>query len=215
MEASAIAYYHQEIDMPIVKLLLCDDAPQFKLITDELSLCWVHDGRHYKRLRPVVPNHQKELTAFRGRYWNFYRELYKYKKNPSCELANSISTEFDILFSTKTGYNELDERIAKSKAKKQELLTVLNHPEIPLHNNRSENGARVQKRREDVSLQTKTKEGTEAKDTMMTIVETAKKHSISSFKYIYDRVSKTFKMPSLAKLIRAKAASQPTNYDSS
>jgi hypothetical protein len=215
MEAGAIAYYHQGIDMPIVEVLLSDDAPQFKLITDELSLCWVHDGRHYKRLSPCVSNHQKELTAFRGRYWNFYRELYKYKKNPSCELANSISTEFDILFSTKTGYNELDERIAKSKAKKQELLTVLNHPEIPLHNNRSENGARVQKRREDVSLQTKTKEGTEAKDTMMTIVETAKKHSISSYKYIYDRISKIFKMPSLAKLIRAKAASQPTNYDSS
>ena len=214
MEAGAIAYYHQEIDMPIVNLLLCDDAPQFKLITDDLSLCWVHDGRHYKRLRPVVQNHQKELTAFRGRYWNFYRELYKYKKNPSCELANSISAEFDILFSTKTGYNELDARIAKSKAKKEELLTVLNHPEIPLHNNRSENGARVQKRREDVSLQTKTKAGTEAKDTMMTIIETAKKHSVSSYKYIYDRISKIFKMPSLAKLIRVKSASQPTIYNS-
>ena len=185
MEASAIAHYHQEIDMPIVKLLLCDDAPQFKLITDDLSLCWVHDGRHYKRLRPVIPNHQKKLTAFRGRYWNFYRELYKYKKNPSCELASSISAEFDILFSTNTGYNKLDARIAKSKAKKEELLTVLNHPEIPLHNNRSENGVRVQKRREDVSLQTKTKAGTKAKNTMMTIIETSKKHSISSYKYIY------------------------------
>jgi hypothetical protein len=214
MEASAIAHYHQEIDMPIVKLLLCDDAPQFKLITDDLSLCWVHDGRHYKRLRPVVQNHQKKLTAFRGRYWNFYRELYKYKKNPSCELASSISAEFDILFSTNTGYNELDARIAKSKAKKEELLTVLNHPEIPLHNNRSENGARVQKRREDVSLQTKTKAGTEAKDTMMTIIETAKKHSISSYKYIYDRISKIFKMPSLGNLIRVKSASQPTIYNS-
>ncbi len=73
MEASAIAYYHQQIDMPIVKLLLSDDAPQFKLITDELSLCWIHDGRHYKRLMPIVPNHQKELETFRGRYWNFYR----------------------------------------------------------------------------------------------------------------------------------------------
>jgi len=214
MEASAIAHYHQEIDMPIVKLLLCDDAPQFKLITDDLSLCWVHDGRHYKRLRPVIPNHQKKLTAFRGRYWNFYRELYKYKKNPSCELASSISAEFDILFSTNTGYNKLDARIAKSKAKKEELLTVLNHPEIPLHNNRSENGARVQKRREDVSLQTKTKAGTEAKDTMMTIIETAKKHSISSYKYIYDRISKIFKMPSLGNLIRVKSASQPTIYNS-
>jgi len=214
MEASAIAYYHQDIEMPIVKLLLGDDAPQFKLITDELSLCWVHDGRHYKRLMPIVPNHQKKLEAFRGRYWNFYRELYKYKNNPSCEFAGSLSAEFDILFSTKTGYDELDKRIAKSKAKKKELLTVLNHPELPLHNNRSENAARVQKRREDVSLQTKTKEGTNAKDTMMTVIETTKKHAVSSYKYIYDRVSKAFKMPSLAQLIRTKAASQPTIDDS-
>lgn len=214
MEASAIAHYHQEIDLPIVKLLLSDDAPQFKLIIDELSLCWVHDGRHYKRLLPIVPNHQKELESFRGRYWNFYRELYEYKKNPSDEFANSLSAEFDILFSTKTGYDELDKRIVKSKAKKKELLTVLNHPELPLHNNRSENGARVQKRREDVSLHTKTKEGTKAKDTMMTICETAKKHAVSSFKYIYDRVIKAFEMPSLAELIRTKAASQPTIDDS-
>jgi hypothetical protein len=214
MEASAIAYYHQQTDKPIVKVLLSDDAPQFKLLVDELSLCWVHDGRHYKRLMPVVPDHQKDLTTFRGHYWSFYRKLCMYKKNPSCEFADSLSAEFDILFSTKTGYDELDKRIAKSKAKKKELLTVLNHPELPLHNNRSENGARVQKRREDVSLQTKTMEGTEAKDTMMTIVETAKKHSISAFKYIYDRVSKTFKMPSLAKLIREKSANL-ANYDSS
>jgi hypothetical protein len=214
-EASAIAYYHQETNMPIVELLLCDNAPQFKLITDELALCWVHDGRHYKRLRPVVQNHQDELAAFRKRYWNFYRVLCKYKKNPSLEVANSISAEFEMLFSTKTGYDELNKRIAKSKAKKKELLTVLKHPELPLHNNRSENGARVQKRREDVSLHTKTKEGTDAKDTMMTIVETAKKHSISSFKYIHDRVSQTFKMPYLADLIRAKATPHVTTHNSS
>ncbi len=205
LEVSAIAHYHQETKMPVVRLLLGDDAPQFKLITDELSLCWIHDGRHYKRLSPIVLAHQNELTAFRGRYWNFYRELYKYKKNPSTEFANSLSSEFDTLFSTKTGYDDLDVRSAKSKAKKKELLTVLNHPEIPLHNNLSENGARVQKRREDVSLHTITEAGTKAKDTMMTIVETCKKHGMSSYQYIYDRVSKTFKMPSLASLIKEKA----------
>ncbi len=214
MEASAIAYYHQEFNTTIIKVLLGDDAPQFKLITDELALCWVHDGRHYKRLRPIVQDHQDELATFRGHYWNFYRKLCKYKKNPSQELAKSISAEFDTLFSTKTGYNELDKRIAKSKDKKKELLAVLKYPALPLHNNRSENGARTQKRREDVSLHTKTIEGTKAKDTMMTIVETGKKHSISSFKYIYDRVSQTFKMPHLADIIRAKATHPVTIHDS-
>jgi hypothetical protein len=215
MEASAIAYYHQETGMPIVKLLVSDDAAQFKLITEELSLCWVHDGRHYKRLTPIIPVYQKELSTFLKCYWNYYRELYKYKKYPSIALANSLSEKFDILFSTITGYEDLDKRIAKSKAKKEELLTVLNHPEIPLHNNLSENGARVQKRREDISLQTKTKAGTDGKDTMMTIVETAKKHAVSSYKYIFDRVSKAFKMESLANLIRAKVAPQKLAFDSS
>lgn len=205
MEAAAIASYHNETGIPIVKLIVCDDAPQFKLLTDKLSLCWVHDGRHYKRLNPLVPMYQEQLIAFRERYWNYYKNLFYYKHNPTPERAESLSEEFDTLFSTKTGYNELDERIAKSKAKKEELLTVLKHPEIPLHNNLSENGARIQKRREDVSLQTKSKEGTRAKDTMMSIVATCKKLGVSAYRYIYDRVSQTFALPSLAQLIRAKA----------
>ena len=46
-----------------------------KIPTKELSLCWVHDGRHYKRLMPIVPNHQKELTTFLDSYWKFYHTL--------------------------------------------------------------------------------------------------------------------------------------------
>ena len=46
LEAAAIAWYHQEEDYPVIQILLCDDAPQFKLLTEELALCWVHDGRH-------------------------------------------------------------------------------------------------------------------------------------------------------------------------
>jgi hypothetical protein len=197
-----------------VEVLVCDDASQFKLLTDKLGLCWVHDGRHYKRLNPVVSMHQEQLQAFREHYWKYYHKLYKYKHRPSAELARSLSEEFDTLFSTTTGYDELDERIAKSKAKKAELLTVLAHPEIPLHNNLSENGARVQKRRQDVSLHTKTEEGTQAKDTMMSIVETCKKLGVSAYHYIYDRISQTFNMLSLAELIRAKAATKPIPEDS-
>ncbi len=214
MEAAAIASYHSKTGMPLVTVLVCDDAPQFKLLTDELSLCWVHDGRHYKRLNPFVPMHQKQLTAFRERYWKYYRKLFNYKKNPTSEEAKSLSAEFDTLFSTKTGYDELDKRIAMSKAKKEELLTVLKHPEVPLHNNLSENGARIQKRREDVSLHTKSKEGTQAKDTMMSIVETCKKMGVSAYRFIYDRVSQTFELPSLAELIRGKAENQPAYNDS-
>jgi len=208
-EAAAIAAYHSEVGFPVVDVLMSDDAPQFKLITNAHMLCWVHDGRHYKKLHPIMPVHQDLLETFRSHYWEYYRKLYEYKQNPNSENAELLSTDFDELFSTETGYKELDDRIAKTLAKKDRLLTVLYYPGIPLHNNRSENGARIQKRREDVSLQTKTDEGTRAKDTMMSIVETCKRLGVSSMKFIYDRISKKFELPTLAQLIRAKAASKP------
>ncbi|MCP4405344.1 MAG: transposase [bacterium] len=208
-EAAAIASYHQQTGHPIVEVLVCDDAPQFKLLTDDLALCWVHDGRHDTRLRPVVPGHQARVEAFLQQYWEYYRALYLYKQTPSAELAHALSVEFDTLFSTTSDYAALDERIAKSRAKKQELLAVLRRPELPLHHNPAEHGARSQKRRDDVSLQTKTPQGTRAKDTMMSIVETCKKLRVSAYHFFFDRITQTFHMPSLADMIRAKAASQP------
>nr|QNO46650.1 hypothetical protein LDPDHNFI_00004 [Methanosarcinales archaeon ANME-2c ERB4] len=50
MEAGAIAAYHQQTDFPVIPILLTDDAPQFKRLTYEQALCWVHDGRNYKKL---------------------------------------------------------------------------------------------------------------------------------------------------------------------
>ena len=205
MEACAIISYRQETGIGVVKVLVCDDAPQFKLLTDELALCWVHVGRFYKRLNPIVPLHQKKLDDFLKCFWEYYRKLAAYKKNPTSEQAKLLDKEFDILFSLKTGYDALDERIQKNKAKKEELLVVLKHPEVPLHNNLSENGARVEKRRQDVSLQTKTDEGTKAKDTMMSVVESCKKLGVSAYKFIHDRINGKFEMPSLAEMIKTKA----------
>ena len=209
-EAAAIAAYHQETGHPVVKILLCDDAPQFKLLTEELALCWVHDGRHYKKLEPVVPLHARLLTAFLERYWDFYAQLLAFKAQPCAELAASLAAEFDQLFATQTGYEDLDERIAKTKAKKTMLLLVLRHPELPLHNNACEVEARVAARRRDVSLHTMSAAGTRACDTMTSIVRTAKKLGLSAFKYIRDRVSLSFQLPSLAELIRARAAKRFT-----
>ena len=202
MEACAIASYRQDTGISIVKILVSDDAPQFKLLTDELALCWIHEGRHYKRLRPVLARNQDALKLFLKRYWDYYRQLLCFKNNPTEAESKNLQTNFDQLFSTITGYDSLDNRILKSLAKKTELLVVLTHPNVPLHNNLSENGARVEKRRSDVSLQTKTDEGTRAKDTMMSIVETCKKLGVSGYKYIHDRVSKKNEMPSLASNIK-------------
>ena len=206
MEAGAIASYHAETGYPVVEVIICDDAPQFKLITKDLGLCWVHDGRHYKKLSPIVPDNEKKLEDFRKTYWEYYEKLLKFKEKPEQELAETLSKEFDKVFSTTTGYEHLDERIKKSKSKKDELLMVLKYPEIPLHNNASELGVRAQVRRRDVSLQTKTAEGTKASDTFLTIVETAKKLCVNVYNYIFDRVSKRNDVKSLAEIIKEKVS---------
>ncbi len=207
-EAGAIASYHQQLDHPIVEVLVCDDAPQFKLLTEEVALCWVHEGRHYTRLHPVVPDHRAQLDDFLRQFWAYYRRLYLYKQAPSAQQAQILSAEFDALFEATTGYAELDDRITKSAAKKSALLTVLRYPEVPLHNNPAEHGARVQKRRADVSLHTKSEAGTQAQDTMMSIVETCKKLGVNAYNFMYDRISQTFALPTLAELIRAKTRAQ-------
>lgn len=203
-EACAIAYYQQQTDFPIANTLLADDAPQFKLLTRKLALCWIHDGRHYKKLRPFVPSHQTALAAFRRRYWVYYTGLLKYRREPTPEKKAGLENQFDELFMTITGYEELDDRIAKTLAKKTELLQVLENPQLPLHNNAAELGARVQARVRDVSFQTRSEEGTLIKDTFLTINQTAKKLGVSFYDYVYDRVAGKFVMPSLAELIAQK-----------
>jgi hypothetical protein len=209
MEAAAIAAYHRQTCVPVIDILLADDAPQFKKIVEELALCWIHEGRHYNRLDPIAPCNVEALKEFKTRFWDFYGELLKYKNDPNPEKAEKLSIQFDELFSTKTTYDALNERIEKTRKKKDELLKVLKYPWLPLHNNDSELGARVEKRRQDVSLHTISEAGTTAKDAFLTITQTAKKLGVNAFNYINDRVSKKFSMPALSDLIVEKAMPLP------
>jgi hypothetical protein len=217
LDATAVAAYHADVEFPVVRLLVCDDAPQFTLVTEELALCWVHEGRHYKKLMPSIPYHQALLETFVQRFWTYYDQLLAYRQQPTPAEATRVAGEFETLFATITGYRALDERIAKTRAKKGCLLMVLAHPEIPLHNNPAELGARARVRKRDVSFGPRTREGATAWDTFMTLAATATKLGVSFYHYIHDRVSGASQMPSLADLIveRAKVLNLGASWDTS
>jgi len=206
LSAAAVAAYHAEDDLPIVRLLLCDDAPQYHWIAEELALCWVHEGRHYKKLMPVFVHHLEMLNNFRKQFWEFYDELLAYRQQPSPEESVRLGAEFDRLFSTRTGFDALDSQIAKTREKKEPLLMVLKYPEIPLHNNPAELEARQRVRKRDISFGPRTQDGVKAWDTFMSLAATSKKLGISFYQYIHDRVSKANEIPSLASLIEAHAS---------
>lgn len=208
LDATAVAAYHAELGHPVVRMLLCDGAPQFTWVTQELSLCWIHEGRHYKMLTPYVAHHRQLLADFGKEFWAYYRELLAYREAPSAVEAARLSASFDLLFATVTGYQLLDATIAKTRDKKDFLLKVLAHPEIELHNNPAELGARARVRKRDVSFGPRTSEGTRAWDTFMSLAETARKLGVSFYAYVHDRILGTNLVPRLDTLLTERAATQ-------
>jgi hypothetical protein len=203
--AAAVAAYHAEKDVAIVDTLVCDDASVFHWLTHTTMLCWVHDGRAYKKLEPIIALHRQHLEGFRKRYWEYYDQLLAYREKPTENERKRLESQFDILFATETGYHDLDQRIAKTRAKKASLLLVLQHPELPLHNNASELAVRRRVRKRDVSFAPRTQLGLHAWDTFMTLADTARKLGISFYAYIRDRVSATNQIPPMSLLVTKRA----------
>jgi len=203
LESAALAWYQQS--EYYIQYLMTDDAPQFNKLALHHILCSIHEGRHYKKLNPLSDINRNILSIFLNQFWDYYDTLLTYKEAPSLEMATQLSMQFDNLFATTTGYDALDQRIVLTRAKKTELLLVLDHPFLPIHNNGSELGARVQARIRDINLQTVSENGTKSKDTFATLVQTSRKMGVNFYRYVYDRLTKKFEMPSLAELILLKS----------
>ena len=203
-EVLAIAGYRTQSDYPVVSLLLCDDAPQFNELTAQLALCWIHEYRHSKKLIPRFSSHLQILERFSEDFWSLYRALLAYREHPTHAEAELLRTRFERLFGQPSGYDQLDERLAMTLAKQKSLLMVLSHPEILLHNNPAELGARQRVRKRDVSLQARTREGIAAWDTFQTLVETANKFGVTIYQYFHDRMAQSHLIPAFATLIQER-----------
>ena len=205
-EALALAAYRARGDWPVVQTLVCDDAAQYRLVTEALGLCWVHEGRHYTKLIAHVPLHQRLLADFRHDFWAYYHELLAYRERPSPAERGRLMTRFDDLFATGTGFRLLDERIALTRGKKDGLLLVLRHPELPLHNNPAELAARRRVRKRDVSFGPRSPAGAKAWDTMMTLAATTRQLGVSFIAFLQDRFRQDGRIPPLPDLLRERAA---------
>jgi Transposase IS66 family len=205
LDALAIAFYHSQTSYPIVDLLICDDAPQFNWLTTWIALCWIHEFRHYKKLIPRFEEHRQALATWSKTFWLFYRKLRAYQQHPDPAEATALRASFDQLFQDPSGYDQLDACKARTFKKRDQLLMVLIHPEILLHNNPAELGARQRVRKRDVSLQARSSDGIAAWDTFQTLVGTAKKLGVNIFHYFQDRLLQAHAIPPLAALIHDQA----------
>jgi len=212
LDAAAIGAYRAQQDVPVVEILVCDDAPQFKGVTAEVALCWVHAGRHFKKLTPIFAVHRTLVETFLADFWAYYHDLQAYRAAPTAAEKARLDAAFDTLFARRTGYWHLDERIAKTAAKKEALLCVLDHPDVPLHNNPAELGARHRVRKRDVSFGPRSQAGLTAWDIFGTLTQTAAKLGVNIAHYLHDRLSGAYRMPSLAALVTQRAAEAHSGF---
>lgn len=182
--------------------IISDDAGQFNVFLH--GLCWVHAERTIHKLIGHTENHQTILNKIRGDIWQLYRDLKIYRLNPDDWQKLKLEKRFDHLFTQKTGFASLDLALKRIYNNKSELLLVLNRPDIPLHNNLSENDIREYVKKRKISGSTRSDTGKKCRDTFISIKKTCRKLGISFWQYLDDRISQKNKILPLAELIELK-----------
>ena len=152
----------------------------------------------------IAPSDNKRqiLEEVRQQIWQFYSELKDYKEAPSQEEKNRLSEKFETIFTQKTDFQTLNAALQRLNKNKPELLLVLDRPEIPLHNNLSENDIREYVKRRKVSGSTRNEAGRRCRDTFTSIKKTCRKLGISFWQYLEDRLSGKNTILPLPQIIR-------------
>ncbi|NOR81710.1 MAG: transposase [Methyloprofundus sp.] len=185
--------------------IISDDAGQFNVF--DHALCWIHAERVINRLIPLNDNHVKAVDDAREQLWAIYHDLKAYKLNPVTEQADSIRQRFQILCCTKTCYETLNQALKRMGKNQHELLRVLDKPYLPLHNNLSERDIRDYVKKRKISGSTRSDAGRKARDTFASLKKTCRKHGISFWDYLKNRLLGIGDIPPLSEVIRAAAAS--------
>jgi len=189
-------------------VIISDDAGQFNVLKH--ALCWVHADRVFQRILPLNEDqHPKALEWVHTQIWNIYSDLKQYKCNPSEAFKAEIERHFDQLCRTETTFATLNQALKRLAKNKQELLLVLERPDIPLHNNLSERDIREYVIKRKISSSTRSENGRRCRDTFTSLFKTCKKQGISIWEFLHDRLGEGGLIPYLPDLLNGKVCIVP------
>ena len=172
------------------------------------GLCWVHAERTIHKLNPGSPLQQAAVERVRGEIWTLYKDLKAYGLQPDDTQRGDLAARFDTVFGQKTGYVSLDLALRRLHRNRDELLLVLERPEVPLHTNGSERDIREQGIRKKISVGTRSDLGRQCRDTFLSLKKTCRKLGLSFWHYLLDRIQGDQAIPPLPVLIRQRANSR-------
>ena len=185
-------------------VIISDDAGQFNVLLH--ALCWIHAERTLQKLVGFSDDQRAALENTRTQIWDFYQMLKGYKEIPSETKKLEIEAHFDELFTQQTDFLTLNLALKRLHKNKAELLLILEHPDIPLHNNLSEGDIREYVKKRKISGSTRSDDGRRSRDTFASLKKTCRKNAISFWQFLLDRISSTYRIPPLATLVFNQAA---------
>jgi hypothetical protein len=196
-----LMHYELYVGQPLVS----DDAGQFKISGLLHGLCWLHAERSIRRLVPLSPREQEAIDGVRDAVWRYYQRLRAYRESPTPQRKVALERDFDRLFRRRTGFADLNEALRRIHAKRNDLLLVLEHPEIPLHNNLSESDIREWAKKRKISAGTRSELGRRCRDTFVSLKKTCRKLGVSFWRYLQDRIRGAREIHALPELMRQAA----------
>lgn len=167
-------------------VIVSDGAGQFDVFRH--GLCWIHAERLIHALITVTDEQRATVALVRQLIWWFYRDLKLYRADPSARTKASLKARFDRIFDRTTGFADLDQALARLKTRKDELLIVLDRPEVPLNTNSSEHDVRDPVTIRKISGGTRSEDGRRCRDTFLSLKKTCQKNAISFWAYLGDRI---------------------------
>lgn len=148
------------------------------------------------------------METVQDQIWSLYQDLKSYKNltfDQQQQQKALLEASFDQIFTQNSCFETLNQLLRRLKRRKAELLKVLDRPELPLHNNASEQDIRELVTKRKISGSTRSDEGRRCRDTFASLKKTCRKLGVSFWEYLTDRVSGQKLIPTLGKIIAQKA----------
>jgi hypothetical protein len=182
-------------------IIVSDGAGQFDVA--DHALCWIHAERLVHKLDAFTDEQRQAKEGIQNRIWVLYADLKTYRTKPTAKRKAELTKRFEDIFSTHTCYATLNKLLGRLKAQQDELLAVLERPDIPLHTNGSENDIRCQVTKRKISGGTRSDLGRDCRDAFLGLMKTCAKQGIRFWQYLGARlaVPGAADVPPLASLI--------------
>ena len=156
------------------------------------------------------------VETVQDQIWQLYQDLKAYKNltaEQQQQTKAALEARFDQIFQRVTGFELLNQVLSRLLRRKRELLKVLERPDLPLHNNASEQDIREFVTKRKISGSTRSNQGRRCRDPFASLKKTCYKLGVSFWEYLTDRVCDNKVIPPLGELIAQKAGSLGTLAD--